>query len=396
MFRTLFSKSIAALSLVLLVTAVGHAGEMYITPAAMYTNDDDDRGVDDGTEGGQLSLGWVLSDRWALEAMGGYSRLSGANDLRISEASLNLVFSPWGDATFSPYLIGGLGSMLTNPQFGSNENSLLANAGVGIKLRFGDSPVSLRLEHRLRAETANTLEYEDQISTLGLQFAFGRAPEPAPAPPPVETDGDGDGDGVPDSRDACPETPADQTVDRRGCALDTDRDGIIDDLDQCPNTYRGAAVDAQGCELDDDNDSVVNRLDNCPNTRADARVDVRGCEIREVIDLPGVNFETNSDRLLPGATTTLDDAAATLDNNRDLVIEVAGHTDSAGAAAYNASLSERRAKTVRDYLVNAGVDPANLTVRGYGEDMPIADNNTAEGRATNRRVELRILNRDQL
>ena len=152
-------------------------------------------------------------------------------------------------------------------------------------------------------------------------------------------------------------------------------------------------MDARGCELDSDNDRVVNRLDNCPNTRAGARVDVKGCEIREVIELPGVNFETNSDRLLPGAEQILADAAATLVMNQDLVVEVAGHTDSAGSAEYNEGLSERRANTVRDYLVSRGVNPGNLTAKGHGEAEPVADNATAEGRARNRRVELRILNR---
>ena len=394
MFRTECIVTFVLLGLMALAPIAAQA-EWYIAPAGMYTDADDDRGVDDSAEGGQLSIGWVLSERWALEAMAARSRLSGANTLETTEGSLNLLFSPWGDALFSPYVIGGLGQLHTNPEPGENVNSLLANAGVGVKLRFGNSPVSLRLEHRLRAETANTPEFNDQITSLGLQFAFGRKSEPVPIPAAVETDGDGDSDGVPDSRDACPDSPAGQTVDSRGCALDSDGDSVIDDVDQCPNTVRGAAVDAAGCELDSDNDGVVDRLDDCPDTREGARVDIRGCEIREIIDLPGVNFETNSDRLLPGAEATLDDAAATLRKNLDLVVEVAGHTDSTGDADYNASLSERRARTVRDYLVNAGVNPANLTVKGYGEEQPVADNSTAVGQASNRRVELRILNRDQ-
>ncbi len=382
---------VAVMLLVGSLTAV--EAETYFTPSVMFTDDDGSRRVDDGAEGGQLALGWRLSRRWSLELTGGYSRLSGANDLRIAEGSLNFLVSLSPDTRLSPYLLAGVGMMNTNPEFGGVENSALGNLGLGILYRFGNGPVSLRLEHRLRSETANTITYDDKISTLGLQFAFGREPAPMPAPPVErEVDGDSDGDGVPDSRDACPETPDGQTVDARGCARDGDGDGVIDDADRCPNTVRGAAVDAKGCERDDDGDEVVNRLDRCPNTRAGARVDNRGCEIREIIQLPGVNFETNSDRLLPGAETVLSDAALTLRRNQDLVVEVAGHTDSAGSAAYNESLSERRAKTVRDYLVELNVNPGNLTVRGYGESLPIADNATAEGRARNRRVELRILN----
>jgi outer membrane protein OmpA-like peptidoglycan-associated protein len=76
----------------------------------------------------------------------------------------------------------------------------------------------------------------------------------------------------------------------------------------------------------------------------------------------------------------------------ELIIEVAGHTDSVGGADANYSLSERRAKTVRDYLVRFGVEPARLSVRGYGETQPVAGNDSEAGRAENRRVELRILN----
>ena len=132
----------------------------------------------------------------------------------------------------------------------------------------------------------------------------------------------------------------DKTVDMHGCARvsDSDGDGVADQQDQCPNTFPGARVDALGCELDSDNDTVVDRQDKCPGTRSGARVDVNGCEIRAVINLPGVNFATNSDRLLGGAEQVLADAAATLRKNKDLVVEVAGHTDSDGSAALNVRL----------------------------------------------------------
>lgn len=390
MLRKTILRAMATLVIAFCCAGTTVAGEMYIAPAIMYTDGDKDRFVDDDAYGGQLSVGWVLSPRWAVEVMGGYSWIRGMQDLKIAELSANGLFTFRPEKTFQPYLLGGLGMMQTNPELFTNEESTLGNLGGGFKIRFGDSPVSLRLEHRVRFEMFNTLTYEDQITSLGLQFAFGG--EPPPPPPPV--DGDADGDGVPDSRDACANTPAGQTVNERGCGRDSDGDGVIDDLDQCANTVRGAAVDSVGCERDDDEDGIVNRLDNCPNTAAGVRVDNRGCEIKEVIRLPGVNFETNSDRLLPGAENVLRDAVATLRQNADLVVEVAGHTDSDGAAAYNASLSERRATTVRDYLVAGGVDAGNLTVRGYGEERPIADNASATGKAENRRVELRILNED--
>ena len=152
-------------------------------------------------------------------------------------------------------------------------------------------------------------------------------------------------------------------------------------------------VDQYGCAInpDRDGDRVLNEDDRCPNTRAGARVDVYGCEIKDVIQLPGVNFTSGSDLLLPGTEQLLKDAARTLNNYPNLQVEVAGHTDNVGNANMNLGLSDRRAKTVLDHLVENGVDPSRLTFRGYGDIHPIADNSIAEGRAQNRRVELRIV-----
>jgi OOP family OmpA-OmpF porin len=113
--------------------------------------------------------------------------------------------------------------------------------------------------------------------------------------------------------------------------------------------------------------------------------------VRDVVVLKGVNFANNSAQLTPASTTVLDEVAATLVKRRDIRAEVAGHTDDRGEANYNRSLSQRRAESVRSYLVSKGVDASRLTARGYGEDSPIADNKTSAGRADNRRVELRAL-----
>jgi OOP family OmpA-OmpF porin len=389
MRRSAFLRVMIMLGILCLAGTTASATEMYFTPAVVHTDDDKHRQLDDMVGGGQLSFGWVLTDRVSIEGMAGYSWLSGVNDLKIWDASLNLLVSLSPDSSLSPYLIGGVGMTNTDSKVMEAENSAMSTFGIGVMYRFGNSPVSLRLEHRLRSEFDNYLTNDDRITSLGLQFAFGREQATAPT---VERDRDADGDGVPDSRDACLDTPAGTTVDERGCPRDSDGDGVIDDQDQCPNTFLSASVDARGCELDSDNDSVVDRLDECPDTRVGARIDVKGCEIHEVIDLPGVNFLTNSDRLLPGAEQVLADAAATLRMNSDLIVEVAGHTDSDGSAAHNAGLSERRAITVRDYLINRGANPDNLALKGYGEAAPVADNTTADGKARNRRVELRILN----
>ncbi|MDH3531412.1 MAG: OmpA family protein [Gammaproteobacteria bacterium] len=376
-------------SALLAVQSAAVAQDYYIAPSVVYTDDDKDRGVDDGVSGGQVAFGKYATDAFALEGVLGSHSLDGRGELDLWEIGVNGRFVFSRESVVSPYLLLGFGMLYADPVVQKNDTSGFHTIGAGLDFGLGDGPLSLRLEYRLRESGENGGEFSDQIGSLGFSYAFGAA-APVPAPAPVR-DPDSDGDGVNDSRDDCPNTPAGHRVDARGCSLDTDGDGVVDADDQCPNTYRGAAVDARGCELDGDADGVVNRLDECPNTAAGVRVDIKGCEITEVINLPGVNFETNSDRLLPGADNVLRDAAATLKKYPDMVVEVAGHTDSAGAAAYNQGLSERRAATVRDYLLNAGVAAVNLSARGYGEGEPVADNATAEGRARNRRVELRII-----
>ena len=121
--------------------------------------------------------------------------------------------------------------------------------------------------------------------------------------------------------------------------------------------------------------------------------DLDGCEVEAVIELDGVHFDFDKATLRPEAKAILDEAAALLAKHERVVVEVAGHTDSTGPEAYNQGLSERRANSVRDYLVEKGVRASRLSAKGYGESMPVASNDTKEGRAENRRVELIVLDR---
>ena len=146
-----------------------------------------------------------------------------------------------------------------------------------------------------------------------------------------------------------------------------------------------------GCPRDTDRDGVLDGSDLCPDTAPGKEVDETGCEKRAPIVLRGVNFELNSDRLTEDSQGILNVVAESLRAHPKLRLEVAGHTDSLGRAEFNMDLSQRRAESVRRYLVEQGVAPGNLTARGYGEEMPVADNSTREGRAENRRVELNRL-----
>lgn len=200
---------------------------------------------------------------------------------------------------------------------------------------------------------------------------------------------DSDGDGVVDRLDECPGTPQGAVVDARGCELDSDGDGVPDSRDRCPGTPAGAKVDQYGCELDSDGDGVVDSMDKCPNTPKGTPVDATGCELAHDLKLDGVNFEFDSAKLTADSIGRLEGAVKILKRNADDKIEIAGHTDSQGDAQYNQGLSERRAQAVADYLIAHGANASNLSVKGYGESKPVADNGTKEGRAANRRVELR-------
>lgn len=185
---------------------------------------------------------------------------------------------------------------------------------------------------------------------------------PCVAAPQAAAEADADGDGVPDSRDRCPGTPAGVRVDADGCPLDSDGDGVPDYRDKCPGTPAGAKVDANGCEI------------------------MASVTIQVTAD----HFAFDSAELKPAMLTELDAIAAKINASKgDEQLEIIGHTDSTGPESHNQGLSERRAQAVADYLAGKGINPANMTVKGMGESSPVADNATREGRAANRRVEIR-------
>lgn len=200
---------------------------------------------------------------------------------------------------------------------------------------------------------------------------------------------DSDGDGVVDRLDECPGTPKGAQVDARGCEIDSDGDGVPDSRDRCPGTPAGAKVDQYGCELDSDGDGVVDSQDKCPNTPAGTPVDNHGCTLAVEYKLEHVNFEFDSATLIADSSAMLDEGVKILKRHSDMKVEIAGHTDSSGNDEYNQGLSERRAQAVADYLIAHGANASMISVKGYGESEPVADNGTNEGRAANRRVELR-------
>ena len=142
---------------------------------------------------------------------------------------------------------------------------------------------------------------------------------------------------------------------------------------------------ATAAPADSDGDGVIDSLDKCPNTPRGATVNERGCWTYQATVL----FGFDSTVIDPQAFDMLNEAVKVLGQNPDLKVEIDGHTDSTGPAEYNMVLSQKRAQAVMKYFVDNGVDAGRLTAKGFGLTQPIADNGSKEGRAKNRRVELK-------
>ncbi len=137
---------------------------------------------------------------------------------------------------------------------------------------------------------------------------------------------------------------------------DTDGDGVLDKNDRCPGTTKGTPVDSVGCP--------------------------------EIPNLSGVNFNHDKSVITSTGTDILKRGIAVLKANPHVGVNIVGHTDSQGSDEYNQALSERRANSVRAYLIENGIASGRMRTSGRGESEPVADNSTKEGRAMNRRVDL--------
>jgi len=182
--------------------------------------------------------------------------------------------------------------------------------------------------------------------------------------------------------------------------LDTDGDGVIDSLDKCPGTPSGVAVDKDGCPLDSDKDGVYDYLDKCPGTPIGTKVDMYGCP-GVIVPAPKVapakicnpilldiKFDTNKADIKPVFHNELKKVGDFLKEYPNAKGTIEGHTDSIGGKEMNAKLSQRRAESVRNYVIkNFGIDAGRIAAKGFGLTKPVADNKTKEGRTKNRRIE---------
>lgn len=316
-----------------------------------------------------------------------------------------------------PYATAGVGATMYKNRFGA-----FVPLGVGLQFNLGNEDAFLFTSMQYRVPVSNWVNYHLNYS-IGFASALTEKKAPVVAPPPpapveVDTDGDGivdskdkcpsvkgvakyegcpvpdtDGDGINDENDKCPSVKG--LAKYQGCPIpDTDGDGVNDEEDKCPSVAGLAKY--QGCPIPDtDNDGVNDEEDKCPNEAGPASNN--GCPTKAQVNQPKVEmaaknifFATGSTVLLKKSYPALNDVAKLLKENADLHLEVAGHTDNTGSDKLNNKLSQSRADAVVKYLKSKGVKATQMTAKGYGASQPIADNNTKEGKAQNRRVELKL------
>lgn len=301
--------------------------------------------VDDSrSSGGKLYLGYDFSEKLSIEGYYsdlGEAKMSPTGEIGYKDLGLSGIYYFYkprqSREKLSAFFRAGVGSMKNDTDLDYERlNDSHFMLGAGVEYGFGNG-------FALRADL-DLYDKDAQLFTVSLLKHFGgskavvaqKQPEQvvAPAPEPV---------------------PAPVVV------RDSDQDGVPDGADQCPDTEAGEKVDAAGCRM------------------------------HEVLVLEGVTFALNSAELIGESHRILDEVADSLKRNPAQRIEVAGYTDSQGSAKYNKDLSEQRARSVRDYLAQKGVPSDNLEANGYGEENPLAENATAEGRAKNRRVELHMI-----
>lgn len=210
---------------------------------------------------------------------------------------------------------------------------------------------------------------------------------------------DTDKDGITDAKDECPTEAG--PPERNGCPVkDRDGDGVEDPQDKCPD--EPGPKEREGCPLKDkDGDGVEDQFDNCPEDKGPASN--QGCPEKDrqlvvitkekLVIMEKVYFATAKATILARSFPLLNNVARVLRDHPEIqLIRVEGHTDSQGARDYNVGLSQRRANSVKDYLIHQGVDGTRLQAKGFGPDRPADTNKTDAGRSNNRRVEFVIRN----
>lgn len=373
LLRYLLLATAASLLLAPSALAGQREGAFSLSPMVGYHVFEGDQRTDDSMSYG-LAGGYNVTKNWTIEFDLRYTPtetdFDGGNnfDVDIWTGSMNALYHFNPDGKFVPFLLAGFGGMLFDGgetgvgdggDDGDDDTDFMLNAGAGIKYFFTDD-LALRLDARYVADLHSDRQYDqlpgsddpdhNLIAMAGLTWQFG-GPAPKPAPPT-----DSDMDGVPDSRDKCPGTPLGTAVDAVGCP---------------PAPPKPAPAPAP-----------APKPAPAPVV-APAPVPVQ----KEIISfnlLFGFDKYEITDEMVP----VLTQAKKILDEDMSASFEVMGHTCSMGSDTYNQKLSERRAASVKNWLVSNGIAAGRLQAVGYGESKPKYDNSTEESRKLNRRVEI--------
>jgi len=320
----------------------------------------------------ELSGGYMLNDSTAVElsiVQPSPDQVDGRAD--VEQARLSGLFF-MGDDMVKPYLSAGLGYGKVSLNGAAEENAL-ASVGAGLQFDVTDNFFA-RAEYRYDDMVNETIEHNNYVLEAGLRFGSDS----------VATASDSAKNNMTDDVAAAKEAAATEQAKAEAKALEEARKA-----EEAAKAEAAAAKAKLAATIDSDADGVADVKDKCANTPADVTVDADGCPDFNG-SLQGVYFETGSANLTENSEAILDEAAAELKRYPNLAIEVQAYTDSRGSDALNLKISEDRAQSVRTYLINKGVNADKLSAKGYGEANPVATNDTAEGRAQNRRVELSV------
>lgn len=360
------------------------AYENWVGGFAQYYNADGAKGepsggLDDGRGfGGEL--GFRFDPSWAVRFELGRVLLDNSNGFNDdgTQIGADVMYFFEEDAA---YLFSGL-----REQSLDSESYRMLSAGLGKHWELTDN---LRLITEIATYYDFGQRYKDYSAKLGLAYVFGNVSSTPTSQP------DSDGDGVYDAVDRCPSSPAGTSVDATGCNIDMDGDGVNNAQDQCPSTAAGTSVDARGCAIKDtDNDGVVDSKDECANTPSSDKVDALGCSVFEKEEVSvelDILFANNSSVISNADSARIQNFVDFMNRYPNTQAVVEGHSSSVGSAEYNQFLSEKRAKTVRQLLIDDyGIDADRLEAQGFGESQLKDTSNTAEAHRINRRIEVKV------
>jgi len=349
--RLFFSLVVSAGLAATLPAAASGPEDGYFDLTPYISRVDKDRDTDRQAGGLRAAYGWGWQGPWysEIQVFGAILDADGAADTEelpdqtddyMAGLGFDVVYNFGDRQGYTPYLLGGFGAVYDDVLPDDDDTtSAFLNVAAGLTTQ----EISRR-GVRLRAEVRYFYDFfEENMGDWQLAFGISiplRCPPPptiAMAPPPPD----------------------------RGPVIvqleDSDGDGVLDRDDRCPDTLPGAQVDSVGCVI-----------------------------ANQVVTLENIHFEFNSATLTPAAQEALHQVVRALRSQPGTEVEIAGHTDSRGNDSYNLKLSQGRADSVRAFLIRNGVDAGRLSANGYGEQQPVASNETESGRAQNRRVEMRF------